>query len=88
MTEKDNYRLYYKIVTSLFDGDAKVREVECQGATAEMHALDEWMANNEAKVREGAAAIGDVCADEVMSMLDMKAGSANSTEAAVAQTGR
>lgn len=74
LSEADNYRLYYNITTTVYDGDKVVSSAECLGATKEMHDLDAWRADDKALVRKGAAAIGDICADQLLARLGLVSG--------------
>jgi hypothetical protein len=72
LSEKDDYRLYYRLNVKLMHGDKAVGSYECMGATQEMHALDDWLAEDRALVKKDAALIGDICADKTLTAFQIE----------------
>ena len=80
MTEKDNYRIYYSVDTSVSDGKSIVHRSSCQGVTQDKRSFEDWMANDKAEVRKAAAVIGDLCADKWMADLGLAPAPVPATE--------
>lgn len=81
LSEKDDYRLYYRLDVKLMHGDKAVGTYECAGATQEMHALDDWLAEDKALVKKDAAVIGDICAGRTLTAFQIEPAVAGSMSA-------
>jgi hypothetical protein len=66
MTEKDNYRLYFNIETSLLDDKKVIHSFSCVGASDDKGSYAYWMDEDKKNVKLHAAVIGDICADRAL----------------------
>ena len=73
MTDKDNYRLYYNIETSLLDGKKAILTYSCTGASDDKGSYAYWMDDDKQNVKLRTAVIGDICADRAMAAFGLKA---------------
>ncbi|HET7331673.1 hypothetical protein [Dyella sp.] len=73
MSEKDNYRLYYNIQTSLMEGRKTIRTYTCAGVTEDMGGYAYWADDDKKNVKLHAAIIGDICADKALAAFGLSA---------------
>ena len=65
---KDNYRLHWELRARVLDAQDKVvASSQCKGDGDEKQALDSWKADDYAKVKAAALAIGERCAGQFLS---------------------